>query len=310
MNTAELHGFGTAAVQASVAGRTHPGRRRRENQDNFLISDLSATDHGVILRPETRTDGAVPETRFDIGERGVLCMIADGMGGAAAGRLASGLACTFVVAEMIERWSSARDRTPRRFASCLSDAVNNANTRIHQHALRHPETAGMGSTVTACGVSDRFLFIAQVGDSRAYLVRANVATLLTRDQSLVQEMIDAGAISERDAERSERGNVILQALGVRSDVSVDLTYQELRRNDSLVLCSDGLHRLVSPEEIAATVGRGPTPDAVCHDLITMANARGGADNITVVAVRFGGAALPEPRADDYVRRTTYAIDAA
>lgn len=310
MKAAALDSFGPSAVHASVAGRTHPGQQRRENQDNFLISDLSAADHGMILRPETGTDGAAPETRFNVGERGVLFMIADGMGGAAAGRLASGLACTFVVTEMIERWNAVRDRTPRRFASCLYRAVINANTRIHEHALRHPETAGMGSTVTACGVSDRFLFIAQVGDSRAYLARANVATLMTRDQSLVQEMIDAGAISERDAELIERGNVILQALGVKSDVSVDITYQELRRNDFLVLCSDGLHRLVAPEEIAASFGRAATLDAACHELITVANQRGGADNITVVAVQFGGTALPEPRADDFVCRTTYTLDPA
>lgn len=309
MNAAGLHGFGADAVQACVAGLTHPGRQRRENQDNFLISDLSAADHGVILRSDTDTGGAAPETRFDVGARGALLMIADGMGGAAAGRLASGLACTFVLTEMIERWSTAHDRTPRRFASCLADAVINANTRIHQHALRHSETAGMGSTLTACGVSDRFLFIAQVGDSRAYLVRGNAATLMTRDQSLVQEMIDAGTISERDAERSERANVILQALGVRPEVNVDLTYQELRRNDCLLLCSDGLHRLVSPEEIAATVGRGPTLDAACHELITLANERGGTDNITVVTAQFGGAALLEPRTDDLVRRTTYTLDA-
>lgn len=309
MKAAGLDGFGPDAVQACVAGFTHPGRQRPENQDNFLISDLSAADHGVILRSDTGTGGVAPETRFDVGERGVLLMIADGMGGAAAGRLASGLACTFVLTEMIERWSTVRDRTPRRFVSCLSDAVINANARIHQHTLRHPETAGMGSTLTASGVSDGLLFIAQVGDSRAYLVRANAATLMTRDQSLVQEMIDAGTISERDAERSGRSNVILQALGVRPELSVDITYQELRRDDVLVLCSDGLHRLVSPEEITATVGRAPMLDPACHELIALANERGGTDNITVVAARFDGAALPEPRAHDLVRRTTYTLDA-
>lgn len=165
----------------------------------------------------------------------------------------------------------------------------------------------MGSTVTAAGVYDGYLYIAQVGDSRAYLVRGGMATQLTHDQSLVQQMIDAGALSPEDAEKSGHGNVILQALGVKPDVSVDVTYQELRRNDFLLVCSDGLYRVVRPDEIATVVDRLREPDAVCEELIVLANERGAPDNVTVATSRFYGRGLPEARPADVVARTPFAL---
>src|SRR5690606_35299385 len=115
------------------------------------------------------------------------------------------------------------------------------------------------------------------------LVRSGVASQLTRDQSLVQQMLDTGAITAEAAEQSAHGNVILQALGVEPTVTVDLTYLEMRQGDFLLLCSDGLHRMVRPEEMAAAVGRLGEPAAVCEDLVQLANERGGPDNITAVA---------------------------
>jgi PPM family protein phosphatase len=303
MDTPSLSSFGLPEIDVLVAGMTHPGQKRPENQDNFLISDLSTTDERVILRPDA---GSVPgDASIAIGSRGALLVVADGMGGAAAGRLASGLACTFILAELQEGWLADRDTSHRQFAFRLRQAVEKANARIHGHASRNPETMGMGSTVTAAGVVDGTLYLAQVGDSRAYLTRAGVTTQMTRDQSLVQNMIDAGALSPEDAERSAHGNVILQALGVRPSVDVDITYQPLRRDDFLLLCSDGLHRVVRPEEMAATIGRLLLPDAVCAELIALALERGGPDNVTAVAARFAGSGLPAPRAGESVGRAVY-----
>jgi PPM family protein phosphatase len=303
MDARSLETFGLPAVEARVAGRTHPGQRRSENQDNFLISDLSAVDPQLILRPDA---GGMPDdAAIRVGPRGVLLVVADGMGGAAAGRLASGLACTFILAEIQESWLTDRDTTPRRFASRLREAVVSANARIHLHANRNPETVGMGSTVTAAGVLDGMLYLAQVGDSRAYLTRGGVATQITRDQSLVQNMIDAGALSPEEAEHSAHGNVILQALGVKPAVDVDVTFQALCRDDVLVLCSDGLHRVVRPEEVAGTIGRVADPAGICSELVDLANQRGGPDNVTVVAARFAGIGLTEPRSTDTVGRSAW-----
>jgi PPM family protein phosphatase len=303
METRSLDTFGLPQIEARVAGRTHTGQRRPENQDNFLISDLSPRDEQLILRPDA---GRLPgEAAIPIGPRGAVLIVADGMGGAAAGRLASGLACTFILAELHEAWLQDRDASPRQFAFRVQDAVEKANARIHQHATRNPETMGMGSTATVAGVLERTLYLAQVGDSRAYLTRSGVTTQITRDQSLVQNMIDAGALRPEDAENSAHGNVILQALGVKPSVDVDVTFQDLRQNDFLLLCSDGLHRVVRPEEMADTIGRLQFPDAVCTELVDLALDRGGPDNVTVVAASFGGSGLQPPGNGDSVGRAVY-----
>ncbi|HSJ10169.1 MAG TPA: protein phosphatase 2C domain-containing protein [Longimicrobiales bacterium] len=292
-------------LRARVAGRTDTGRRRSENQDHFLISDLAPGENALVLRPAT---GAASGGTLSIGLKGALLLVADGMGGAAAGRLASGLACSFVLAELQEGWQQDRNHTPRQFALRLREAVEKASGRIHEHAGRHPECMGMGTTATAAGLLDGIVYLAHVGDSRAYLVRAGAATQLTRDQSYVQQMIDVGAMTEEEAERSSQGSVILQALGVEAHVAVDLTYQVLRRGDLLLLCSDGLHRVVRAEEIAARAGLIDAAEPLCDELIALANERGGPDNITVVAARLDGEALPDSRPDDVVSRTPYAFD--
>jgi hypothetical protein len=176
--------------------------------------------------------------------------------------------------------------------------VERANERIHLYSKEHPDVRGMGTTVTVAGVLHGSLYLAQVGDSRGYLVRGGAATQLTKDQSLMQRLVDAGELTEEEAELSERRNIILQALGPDARIRVDLTWQDLRRGDTLVICSDGLSGQVKREEIGQLVRELPDLDALCSRLITMANERGGPDNITVVAVRFEGDGLPAPEKTD------------
>lgn len=152
----------------------------------------------------------------------------------------------------------------------------------------------MGTTVTAAGVFGSDLYLAQIGDSRAYLIRGAEAIQLTKDQSLMQRLVDAGELTEDEAEQSERRNIILQALGPDPRVKVDLTYQSIRRGDTLILCSDGLSGLVRREEFAQLAGRHSDPQSLCGALIDLANERGGPDNITVITARFDGEGLPEP----------------
>src|SRR6185369_13076165 len=150
---------------------------------------------------------------------------------------------------------------------------------------------GMGTTVTAAALVDQVLFLAQVGDSRGYILRGDTLVQLTRDQSLVNQLIEAGQLTEEEAETFEHNNIILQALGTSDTVQVDLTFAELRRGDLLLLCSDGLSGMVRFEDIRETLRSGAEPLEICKALTERANQAGGHDNITVIIVRFDGQGL-------------------
>jgi PPM family protein phosphatase len=269
-------------VQISVFGKTDVGRTRDHNEDTFLVADL--TRRVASLHPEVR--------EHEVGPRGSLFMVADGMGGAAAGEVASRMAADLVFGHMTTVWPEDPEISANRFAYRMKEAVELANNRIHAHAKEHPEVRGMGTTATVAGVFGTGLYLAQVGDSRGYLVRQGVATQITKDQSLMQRLVEAGELTEEEAEQSERRNIILQALGPDPRVKVDLTFQELRQGDVLVLCSDGLSGQVKKEEIATVISSTPDLVEACAKLIEAANERGGPDNITAVAARFSGG-LPE-----------------
>jgi PPM family protein phosphatase len=285
----------TLPVQVSVFGKTDLGRTREHNEDTFLVADLSTGN--ASLHPEVR--------RHEVGPRGSLFMVADGMGGAAAGELASAMAADLIYRHLATVWAADDDASPERFAFRMREAVELANQKIYSYAREHPEVRGMGTTVTAAGVEGQELYLAQIGDSRAYLVRKGEAIQLTKDQSLMQRLVDAGELTEEEAEQSERRNIILQALGPDPRVKVDLTHQTLRRGDTLVLCSDGLSGLVRREEFSAMVREHSELSDLCAALIDLANSRGGPDNITVVAARFEGEGLPEPSEAEGVGYSVY-----
>ena len=271
-------------IRVSVFGKTDTGQQRDHNEDSFLVADL--TRKAASLKPDVR--------EHDLGPKGTLLLVADGMGGAAAGEVASAMAIETIYNNMAEGWLNDRDDSPEQFVLRLREAVEQANSQINQHAKEHPENRGMGTTSTSVGILGSTLFLTQVGDSRAYLVRGGEASQLTKDQSLMQRLVDAGEMTEEEAERSERKNIILQALGPDQQVRVDVTRQEVRRGDVVVLCSDGLSGQVSKEEIADTVARQDDLVVACSELIDLANERGGPDNITVVIARLGGNGLKDP----------------
>jgi protein phosphatase len=187
----------------------------------------------------------------------------------------------------------------------MREAVELANAQIYSYAREHPEVRGMGTTVTAAGMFRSDLYLTQIGDSRAYLVRGKEAVQLTKDQSLMQRLVDAGELTADEAEQSERRNIILQALGPDPRIKVDLTHQPIRRGDTLILCSDGLSGLVRKGEFAQMAAEHSDLPALCSALIDLANARGGPDNITVVAARFDGEGLPEANGEDGVGHQTF-----
>ena len=284
-------------VIVSVFGRTDVGRTREHNEDAFAVADLS-TDNPSLL-PEVR--------RHVLGPKGTLFMVADGMGGAAAGEIASAMAVEVVLAEMREKWIGSDATDSDEFVRAIRRATVAANQQIHNFAASHSEYRGMGTTATVAGLLGDVLYVAQVGDSRAYLVRDGVARQITKDQSLMQKLIEAGELTEDEAAQSERRNIILQALGPEPMVKIDLTHQKVRRGDVLVLCSDGLSGQVKKDEIARIVTEEADLVSACKRLIDLANENGGPDNITVIAARFDGARLEPPVTTDEVGHRVFPL---
>jgi serine/threonine protein phosphatase PrpC len=291
-----LFGSKKPQVKIAVFGKTDLGRTRDHNEDSFLVADLTTGE--ASLQPNVR--------EHVIGPKGSLLFVADGMGGAASGEVASQMAVESVFDYLRGTWCLDSESTPEQFATRLREAIEETNRKIYAAARERPEHKGMGTTATAVGIFGDHLYLAQVGDSRAYLVRDGQATQLTKDQSLMQRLVDAGELTEEEAEKSERKNIILQALGPDQKVKVDLTHQPVRRGDMIVVCSDGLSGQVRKDEIADVVVRSHDDlVAASSKLIDLANERGGPDNITVIVARLAGDGLDAAAPEDRVGHQAY-----
>lgn len=266
------------------------GRVRRGNEDNFLVLDLSNQ------RTWIGSDGGeVPAqlSQFGLGEKGAVLVVSDGMGGALAGDVASHMAVDSV-REMLVGNDAGQGCEDVPLVDCLKNATVYANLAIHHRSQEDARCSGMGATFTGAAIKDDNLDLVQVGDSRAYIIRKGQIRLATKDQSLVQQLVDVGQISEAEAETHMFRNVILQALGAQSEVTPATGRIRLRRGDILLLCSDGLSGKLRAEDIQRiVVNNEANLSAACDELIQEANNRGGEDNITVVLARFGGDDLEE-----------------
>jgi PPM family protein phosphatase len=280
--------------------QTDVGRVRQGNEDNFLVLDLTTE------RSWTGADGDAPPdglARFECGPRGVVLAVSDGMGGALAGDVASRMAVETVREMLVEDDTTRQaDGRPVGGEPPLIEAVRNATTyanfAIHRRSLEDARCSGMGATLTAAAVTSGRLELVQVGDSRAYVIRGGEIRLATKDQSLVQQLVDVGQITEEDAETHMFRNVILQALGAQSDLAPVVSGVPLRRGDLVLLCSDGLSGKLRAEEIREIVeAAGGDLAAACDALVREANARGGEDNITVLLARFDGEDLTAAASD-------------
>lgn len=251
-------------VQIVSGGLTDVGRVRSNNEDAFRI-----------LEPLN------------------LFVLSDGMGGEAHGEIASSLAVETIIrycsdakedsgvtlhGASNENWS---EKTRR-----LQNAVLDANFKIFQSAQNNPEQRGMGATVTAAWVHEGKLSIAHVGDSRAYLLRSGNLQQLTNDHSLVAEQVRRGILTRQQAEESDMQSVLLRALGAHPDVEVEVDEAAIYPRDVLLLCSDGLTRMVTEPEIAGTLQAETDASSAAHKLVELANDRGGLDNVTVIVARF------------------------
>jgi PPM family protein phosphatase len=271
------------------------GRVRRGNEDNFLVLDLTTE------QTWSGADGAMPPeklTRFDLGDKGLVLVVSDGMGGALAGDVASRMAVDSV-REMLLGTEGEEACDPQLdLVECLKNATHYANLAIHQKSQEDSRCAGMGATFTGAAIRGNDLDLVQVGDSRGYVIRKDHIRLATKDQSLVQQLVDVGQISESEAETHMFRNVILQALGAQSEVAPVTGRIHLRQGDVLLLCSDGLSGKLRAEDIQQiVVDSQDNLSQACEALIEEANNRGGEDNITVVLARFQGDDLEAPSTD-------------
>lgn len=226
-----------------------------------------------------------PDDPRTVQERGLLFAVADGMGGVSGGDFASRLALQTLAEEYYARRES---NIPAR----LSESISQANRRIYQEAENHPEYYGMGTTVSALLVDGDHAYVAQVGDSRVYLLRKGEAIWqITDDHSLVAEQVRNGYISEQEARTHSLKNLITRAVGTKDAVNVDLFSVQLRLGDTLLICSDGLSNVVENEQLAAAMA-GDNLQGAGRVLIGRALSAGAPDNVTAVLVR---ATNPLPR---------------
>lgn len=274
-----------------VYGCSDPGLVRESNEDFFILGDL---DQGEIL--ERTSPSEVRVTR-----RGPLLLVCDGMGGVEGGGIASETAANAIWAAMRE--SAATDEAPV-YARLLRRAIRTGNQKVREVGRQEARLRGMGTTVSAAGIAGDLLILAQVGDSRAYIQRGSTLTQLTRDQSVVSALVQAGRMTEKEAESSIQKGMILQALGTGEDVEVALSIVELREGDRLLLCSDGLHGPVGDAVMRTILDREDDMVTACEALLAAARAAGAPDNVTAVLARFSGGDLRPPLGDDDAPRFT------
>jgi serine/threonine protein phosphatase PrpC len=284
----------TVPILIRLFGRTDVGQIREHNEDNFLVADLTRRSRGLMEDDREQT----------VGEWGSVFGVCDGMGGAAAGEIASQLAVDIIYEKLIEGVPPARHD---ELAQRLVRAVEEAGVRIFNEARADRTRRGMGTTATIASLMDSRLFVAQVGDSRAYILRQGKLVQVSRDQSLVNQLIEAGQLTEEEAETFEHNNIILQALGTAETVQVDLTFVDLQRGDRLLLCSDGLSGMVRSDELREVLSSAHDPIDACRELTDRANRAGGHDNITVIVCDFDGPGLPQSMPEGDLAYKKYAL---
>jgi serine/threonine protein phosphatase PrpC len=256
-------------LRTVTAAASDVGRKRTGNEDSYdiWVADELGRDH-------------VADT---------MLVVCDGMGGSNAGEVASRMAVEALVRTFAEQQGDD-------VAAALVTAVEAANLEVYEHSRSRPDLQGMGTTCTVAAFKGDMLALAQVGDSRAYLVRRGSIRQLTTDHSLVAQLVARKQLTPAEARTDPRRNVVTRSVGIAPVVEVDAhVFEEpLRPGDTVLVCSDGLHGLVTEDELARAAS-GESLDRACRELVQIANQRGGPDNITVALARVEG---PPEESDD------------
>ena len=269
-------------VEADCFGLTDRGKVRKVNQDQFLI----ATMHKLMEIQQTSLPHQTRE-HLTSGAMARLILVADGVGGSAAGEEASGLALESVasyVTTSMQCFYKMEKGPDSDLMSALETSVRNSHQMVQSAAAANPAYRGMATTLTVVHVLWPRAYIVQVGDSRCYLFRDAEVTQLTRDQTLAQGLVDEGVMSADTAEHSPLSNVLSSAVG--KEITPATSKVELESEDILLLCSDGLTKHLTDEQIREFLADGDSAETTCRSLVTAALDGGGTDNVTVVVCRF------------------------
>jgi len=271
------------ALSVKAFGITDKGKVRTTNEDQFLVAELT--------KAMRVCQTSLPEPRVQVGEeRAHLFLVADGMGGHQAGERASALAVVAIEHFTLNtfKWffgSNAGDA--QKALAQFQAALSQADARIVAEAADHPELSGMGTTVTMAFHLGAQLCVVHVGDSRAYIYRDGELHQLTRDHTLMADMVRDGTLRPDQVAGHRLRHVITNVVGGQElGVEVEAHAFEVRAGDRLLLCSDGLSEMVTKEAIAATLAAEPTPESAAKQLLALANDGGASDNITLLIVRF------------------------
>lgn len=242
-----------------VCGLTDIGKIRELNEDSYKI-------YG-----------------FDNNKPLGFCVLADGMGGHNAGEVASKTAVDVIADELMEKLD---ETDGEKINLNIATAIDFANSRVYGMSIGNPEQAGMGTTLVVAYVSDDVVRIANIGDSRAYVVTPKKIQKLTVDHSVVEQLVQSGTITPREARKHPDKNIITRALGTEEFVDADFYEYKPRDGEVILLCSDGLSEMLFDKDIKETVNKNESIESIVEELVAAANNKGGTDNITVVAIRF------------------------
>jgi protein phosphatase len=239
---------------------TDVGNVRSNNEDSVIAMEISAA---FSSRPTSA----------------LLCAIADGVGGAQKGEVASMLAIQTITAEVLRMVGSVTDRL-----SILKASIEAANDAVGAYGMEHSESEGLATTIVASFIENDTAYVAHAGDSRVYLVNRAGIKQLTKDHSHVQDLVDSRQITQEQARHDPRRNVITRAVGGATDIQVDTTWAKLEPGDRVLLCSDGLWEPITDEEIHQIIFQSTDSQSACNRLVLRAKEQGGRDNISVVIV--------------------------
>ena len=274
----------SSLVHVDIGALTHTGHRRENNEDQFFVAKVTRALQTVMT---SLAPGDVPDRADELNH---VMVVADGMGGHAAGEIASRMTISALVALALEipDWILRVDpghapEIERR----AREAIQRVDSMLVERGRQDASLRGMGSTLTAARSYGRDLLIVHVGDSRAYLLRAGQLQRLTRDHTYVQMMVDAGYFSPHDVAISDMRHMLTNVLGGSVDeVDVDVDLLGLEDGDRLLLCSDGLTDCVDDETIGVTLQRALSSREACDRLVQLALDSGGRDNVTVIVASF------------------------
>lgn len=279
--------------QIDYAGATDTGKVREVNQDQFLIAELnkSMLVRACSLPMDQRS-------RLFGSAQGHLLMVADGMGGHAAGERASLLAVDYMIQRLLNsvHWFfRLKEDVEDAFLADLKQLIYDAHEKIIADGREHLKNRGMGTTLTMAYAIWPRLYIVHAGDSRCYLFRRGRSECLTRDHTLARRLVEDGGLRPEDEANSRWSNVLWNVLGGSggTEVTAEVRRVDLEFGDTILLCSDGLYRYLEIDELAEVLSQFENPDDACCELIRLANERGGEDNVTAVVARFNESTSPE-----------------